>query len=45
MKIALILIVILVLISAEKVGGQEHAKEKEAVHQDNVKKTEEKGNK
>lgn len=45
MKIALILVVILVLISAETIGGKEHAKAKELAHHDNTKKTEEKANK
>ena len=42
MKIALILVVLLVLISAETVGGTVTANVKEVTHQDTTKKTEEK---
>lgn len=45
MKIELILVAILVLISAETIGGMKNEKAKEVVNHDNVKKTVEKPNK
>lgn len=45
MKIAVILVVILVIISAETIAGKDKANGKEVAHHDSAKKTEEKANK